>query len=354
MSSWEEYFAGTYGQAREHFEQAVDKSELTLITRPHPLSTPDRPLSMDAARIGSPNARRLLVLTSGVHGPELLCGSGSQVGLLEEGDFAALPADTAVLLVHAINPWGAANIRRVNEDNVDLCRNGVVALADRPKNAAYDALHTEVSGPHGREWVAGQGGAKAVATRYRSALLQGQYNHPDGFAYGGDRLAWSNATLLALVAEQAAAAADVVCIDIHSGLGPYGYGCLGSFQSLADFERSCRWFGPWTIDATAGADNPEHYTVRGQTTEIYAEAVGSARLTSLVLEFGTVDAVAMLGALLDEHWLYHHGGEDHPDAAAIRARLFAAFYPDDSEWRWAILQRTRQTVRQALVGLAGS
>ncbi|QTH23997.1 DUF2817 domain-containing protein [Rhizorhabdus wittichii] len=354
MLSWEDYFAGTYGQARGRFARAAEKRGHRLIRRPHPLSTPDLPLSMDAVRIGSPDALQLLVLTSGVHGPELLCGSGSQVALLEEADFDGLPADMAVLLIHAVNPWGAAHIRRVNEDNVDLCRNGVIALADRPGNDAYDEIHAEVSGPRSREWMAEQGGAKAVATRHRSALLQGQYDHPDGFAYGGDRLAWSNATLLTLVAEQAAGAADVVCIDIHSGLGPYGYGCLGSFQLPADFERSRRWFGPWTIDATAGAENPEHYTVRGQTTEIYAEAVGPARLTSLVLEFGTVDPVAMLGALFEEHWLHLHGAEDHPDAAAIRARLLAAFYPDDPEWRWAILQRTRQAVRQALAGLAST
>src|SRR5690606_39367139 len=46
-----------------------------------------------------------------------------QVGLLETDAFAALPEDTAVLLIHAINPYGFSHIRRVNEDNIDLNRN---------------------------------------------------------------------------------------------------------------------------------------------------------------------------------------------------------------------------------------
>lgn len=354
MRPWDIYFAATYHQAREKFVRVVKGVGGEMISRPHPLSTDALPLSIDAVRLGPARAKRLLVLTSGVHGPELLCGSGCQAALLLEGDFDRLPSDTAVLLVHGVNPWGAAHLRRVNEHNVDLCRNGPVALAEQPRNDAYEMLHAEVSGPRSREWVLAQGGPGAVASRHRSALLQGQYDHPDGFAYGGEKLAWSNAMLLALVAEHAEGAADVVCIDIHSGLGPYGYGCLGSFQSPSDFERARRWFGPWALDATAAAGDSEHYTVRGQTTEIYEAAVGTARLTSLVLEFGTVDQIAMLSALLDEHWLYHHGNPDDEEAAAIRARLLAAFYPDDPEWRWAVLQRTRQTVRQALAGLAST
>ena len=34
-----------------------------------------------------------------------------------------LPDDVAVLMIHLINPWGTAWMRRVNEDNIDLNRN---------------------------------------------------------------------------------------------------------------------------------------------------------------------------------------------------------------------------------------
>ena len=60
---------------------------------------------------------------SGTHGVEGYCGSGIQIGFLKEGLFAELPDDMSVVLLHAMNPYGFSNDRRVNEDNVDLNRN---------------------------------------------------------------------------------------------------------------------------------------------------------------------------------------------------------------------------------------
>ena len=81
---------------------------------------------------------RGLLVISGTHGVEGFAGSMCQTAWLSEG--AALPDDLAVVLVHAINPYGFAWIRRVNEDNVDLNRNCIDFSASLPENVGYDQL----------------------------------------------------------------------------------------------------------------------------------------------------------------------------------------------------------------------
>ncbi len=69
-----------------------------------------------------------LVVSSGVHGVEGFFGSAVQLAFLEK-----LPPDwrppegAAVVLIHALNPFGFAWQRRFNEENVDLNRNFLLA-----------------------------------------------------------------------------------------------------------------------------------------------------------------------------------------------------------------------------------
>ena len=72
---------------------------------------------------------------------EGLAGSGCQVGVLLDELHGALPAGGGALLIHALNPHGFAWLRRGNEDNIDLNRNGLDFRGPLPENPAYDALH---------------------------------------------------------------------------------------------------------------------------------------------------------------------------------------------------------------------
>ena len=49
------------------------------------------PLFVDEARLGPPDARRVLFLASGTHGIEGFCGSGIQTFLLRDGVAGRLP-----------------------------------------------------------------------------------------------------------------------------------------------------------------------------------------------------------------------------------------------------------------------
>ena len=113
-------FAFTYAEARRKFQRAADLAGTSVRTYRHPMTGPNgEELATDVAWLGDPHARSVLVLTSGVHGPELFCGSACQVDTLL-GRSPAASGDVALLLVHAVNPYGTAWLRRTNEDNIDI------------------------------------------------------------------------------------------------------------------------------------------------------------------------------------------------------------------------------------------
>ena len=141
MNRIADYFADTYSQARAKFLAAVDKGGARLLSSHiNPAKGPDgEDCITDVAWIGPDNARKLLILVSGTHGIEGYAGSGCHVAWLNEGWFARVaPKDTAVLLIHAINPHGFAWGRRANEDNIDLNRNFIDHARPRPENPDYE------------------------------------------------------------------------------------------------------------------------------------------------------------------------------------------------------------------------
>ena len=128
------------------------------------------------------------------------CGSAIQLALLKSPP--KLAADTAILLVHAINPHGFAWIRRVTEDNVDLNRNFVDFSKPLPENPGYDELADALL-PN--TWTdASLGAARDALEAYRAKHGErafvtgtggGQYKHPRGLFFGGTRPTWSRETV---------------------------------------------------------------------------------------------------------------------------------------------------------------
>src|SRR5213592_2819131 len=78
-------------------------------------------ISIDTAWFGTANPHRVLLHSSGLHGVEGFAGSAIQLQLLNS--LPSLPQDAALIVVHVLNPYGMAWLRRFNENNVDLNRN---------------------------------------------------------------------------------------------------------------------------------------------------------------------------------------------------------------------------------------
>lgn len=356
-------FSEDYFEARDKFRAACRLEGLVPQAFENPSPAPDgRAVTTDVAWFGPRTASRLLVLVSGVHGVEALSGSAAQTGLIALGHLRAMPADTAVLMVHVINGYGATHLRRNTDGNVDLCRNFMDFSQPLPLRPEYDDLHAALSCPDfdGPQREAADAVQLAYMNQhgpegYIQALMGGQYVHPDGFAYGGREPVWANRTLTAILTEHAQHARQVALVEFHTGLGSYAYGTAVTMQVDADLERTRRWFGEWVHapnQRVAGGPKT-YYRVFGHTTEGYRRCLPQAEMTSIVLEVGTYAPQVTLPVMLQDHWLQQHGDPASERGRAIRQQLLRLHYPRDPDWRQAVWDRSLQVVHQAWEGLSG-
>lgn len=352
-------FSASYAVARALFRERCAAAGALLVAHRHPLHGPaGTPLYLDEARIGPLDARRVLLIASGTHGVEGHCGSGIQSFLLHDGLAERLPPGTALVLVHAVNPWGFAWTRRVNEDNVDLNRNFLDHGAKHPENADYDALY-DVLNPRSLEPAVIEGGMRALeafedergwSAMYR-ALSGGQYAHPRGVQFGGVDETWSNRTLRALWSRHTAGAARAIFLDLHSGLGPRAFGML--LQTAAEESVAARlarhcWPDVIRAEPAAGSDAA---LVSGLIGPAFVAALPRVAAVGIVLEFGTRELAEVMQAVQADHWLDLYGDRTSGAARAIAQRMRDAFYLDEDDWKEAVCLRSRDVVEQALRGM---
>jgi hypothetical protein len=249
-----DFFADSYREARAKFLK-ICQSVGAILTE-HPLPNHYAPngeaLSVDVAQLGAHSPKSLLILISGTHGVEGFCGSGCQVGYLADRVFEALPADARVLLVHALNPFGFAWFRRVNEDNVDLNRNFQDFNKSLPSSAGYESFH-EYLVP--QEWEGDQRAeADAALQKYimtngmktfQAELTKGQYTRPNGLFYGGREASWSNRVLREILTEKVPETVKrLAVLDIHTGLGKPGFGePIYVGPTSEGYEIAKKWYG---------------------------------------------------------------------------------------------------------------
>ena len=343
-----------YLSARTQFLQQADSVGLSV--RSHALKArgPDREvLYIDATVVGEPSPLTLVV-NSGVHGPELYAGSACQCALI-----AAPPLEgIQLVLVHAINPWGAAHVRRNNENNVDLCRNFTDPEQKSPRNDDYDELHERlaVCGAHtpaGRQAKLrlGEMARSWGEKRYNEALLGGQYKHRDGFAFGGFAPSESRQVLESWLPELCSGSEHVVLLDLHTGLGSPGKATPISMQSGPGLAMAQGWFGDELIAPVAHAEQVEAQfpCVHGHTTAGH-ERLFVQSVVSLIIEFGTHAHDRITDALLRDHWAEHE--DIHPaDKALIKDYLLESFAPADPQWMDEVLLAFADVMKKVVRGI---
>jgi Protein of unknown function (DUF2817) len=354
---------------------------------------------------------RVVVHTSGVHGVEGYAGSAVQVAflqLLQNRRWGATTGDRdegsrpTVVLVHAFNPFGMAHFRRVNENNVDLNRNGIRGTFDDPaddnRRNNYEQFRNlfvpdvAPSVPFGwlwlRQWLlfaleAMRHGIPAL----KAAMVSGQYHDPAGIFYGGDRVQPSYAVLEQWLVQDLlpslgvpatsieSKTADgtnrtpfesVMWIDVHTGLGPSGQDTMMPCLPMAPPDSSpdssiLSKIGERFPDAhhpshgAAGADVASAYgTVRGQVGDYFGDLLrplvaAEGEATFVAQEFGTIVSPRVGHALIVENALWHHRQQrsDKP-VMEMSQWLRHAFYPDDPMWRRSVVTRGLRVLLQAM------
>ncbi len=179
--------------------------------------------------LGAADADKLFIVSSGTHGPEGFSGSACQLSLLND-ELARRANDrgVALLLIHAVNPFGFSHLKRTNEDNIDLNRNFNDFSTPYPDNPVYEEIHDLLvpdAWPPSAENESQLTAAMArLAGQRAPGISSGQARHPDGLFYSGTAPAWSNRTIRGIVRKQGANRRHIAWIDVHTGLGPYGHG----------------------------------------------------------------------------------------------------------------------------------
>ncbi len=353
-------FSPDYRTARSKFLEHANRCGGTLESIQHPELGPDGdPLTTDIARFGAPDLPAWIVLLSGTHGVEGFCGSGAQVDLLRRGEIQALPKGVGALMIHAVNPYGFAWLKRTTHENIDLNRNWVDFGADLPANDGYaqlaDALCPEDWSPSGQ--AAAQATLDAFARdNGRASLSQaisgGQYTHPQGIFFGGNAPCWSRQMQTQVLQRYLSRARAVGIIDYHSGLGPIGFGERIVPQRINSdgFRRAVSWFGQAVSSAKDGSSSSAD--VVGDGLSAASLLLPHAVVTGIGLEFGTVSTLEVLAALRADAWLLRYGKASSERGGVIRQAVRDAFYVDRDDWKGMVAGQSLIAYRQAVAGLA--
>lgn len=385
-------YAEDYSKSRHNFLTAakdVEKTGLTVLYHQHllPIRGPkDEILAIDIVKIVSSNDyTKALIISSGTHGPELFAGSGLQVMLLKkisDGRFY-IPGEVAVVLIHAVNPFGAAWLRRTNIDNVDLNRNfipnfneALVKESDNFNVQKANEIYTEYNQLFHPDkltfWDYPRLQVASLILKHgyeasRFALTSAQRLIPDGLYYGGRRCTaevnYIIKTLEEILFPVGHSITKVLHIDIHTGAGSLDSDIL-ICENSENAQTLRRVYGAKKVliksdefDWAVGGS-----MVRGMPQMI--KGVKHINWISFVHKFGTEQWIKLFMILRAEnayhlqnkwieHLYMHESQEDHKDinrylTSREKSDLLRACYPRSRSWRSNVLRKGMRVIHLSL------
>jgi len=248
---------------------------------------------IDAARIDSPDAPSVLVLTSGAGEGEGLCASAIQCCALAGPVRRELPREVGILFVHSVAPEWQQTLPN--------------ATFSVPERAWEDALLV------------------AAETRYEEFVREGKtlrINEDDAVEDDSKEAPSPEQELEKLMEVHLGRATRIGVLDVRTGPGEFGrcdvIACAGKATPAG--RRAGLWFG-----ARAELDDASSRAVPGPLAQSLIAALPPAELAAAVMEFGTYSLEAMLGT--------------------STGRMF---YPDDPAWRIEVWKKAHAVIRRAM------
>lgn len=336
------FYASDYFSARERFRDAVADAGCEVESFPIDALGPDnKSLTIDVTRYGKQDAENLVVVSSGLHGIEGFFGSAVQLAWLDgqaKNDFNL--GSTAVLLIHALNPYGFAWLRRFNENNVDPNRNCLLPDEEYEGSpsgyAELDSLLNPASPPKRLDpfllraaWHV----ARKGMPKLKQAVAAGQYDFPKGLFYGGEKPSQSLQILSANLPRWVDRAERVLHLDFHTGLGESAAFKLLAEYGLSDTEHDwlSRHFDAESIEDANSAGVA--YEVRGGFGNWCKWRLAKSEYTYLCAEFGTYSPLKVIAGLRAENRSVHWANPNDPKTLRSKERLRELFCPALESWR---------------------
>jgi len=357
------YYKDSYIECRAAFREkgAKLKSQFDSVeTFPVEVkSNTDKDLTIDVCYVPATGKKtRLLILTSGIHGIEGYVGSAVQQMVMEEFIKPELLSGTGVLFVHAMNPYGFKYSRRVTENNVDLNRNSDIdSSLFANENKGYHELYGMLN-PNDKAntgslrnqlfmLVAFEKMISKSMSALRQAILQGQYQHPEGLYFGGKTFEPQLRSIAPLLVKYGKDYDKVLEIDLHTG-----YGELGTLHVFPNPVKDPKVksaikqvFSGYKID---WADTEGFYTITGSFSDFVGKLFPGKLCLPTSFEYGTLNSQTTMGSIHSIHNMilenegFHYGYTTNESTAQIRENFREMYYPSSLSWRSKVINDTRK------------
>ncbi len=262
-----------------------------------------------------------------------------------------------VLMIHAMNPWGMKNKRRVDENNIDLNRNFIEGSeAFKIANPDYLKINSFLNP------------AESVSINFfqrfgffarsiqlilqfgieplRKSILIGQYSETKGLYYGGSAVSYLKHKVDELLKTILVSYKKVLWIDLHTGYGENGkLHLLANDENSKEGQRLKVRFKDQKIDF---GNQKNFYKSTGDLAGyLNSKSTDSQEITALVFEYGTLDSQKTLGSIesLRRMVLENQGFQNGYLNEESRFKSFELFqdqfFPQDSVWKKSVQEQTR-------------
>ncbi|TGL61518.1 DUF2817 domain-containing protein [Leptospira sarikeiensis] len=308
------------------------------------------------------SAKRLVIMSSGIHGVEGYAGSAFQRRwieefLLDDKNPYQLPKNSDFLILHGINAFGFKNFLRVNERNVDLNRNFALKrekLHKKFKNKNYRKIQSFLNpasefGGFFFEYiffiirfigVVLRFGAKYVL----DAAVNGQYEFPKGIYYGGRKPEPVVRTLRKYFKKVLKPYDRILILDFHTG-----YGAKNGISLMQNAEKGSREdknlkrvFGDFGLLLNEGEE--DFYRTSGDFTDFFGKILAKEKdLFPITVELGTFGNLSFRGAIrgsflmISENRIRFFGARSESEAERVKEEFKEMFYPSREDWRLAAM-----------------
>lgn len=345
-----------YTQHRQNFSIALKQAGGSTVAHQHPDTGPNgEALYLDLGFVGNPNAQQVVMISSGTHGIEGYLGSFLQTQLLGSGLLQDFLASHQIIFAHAVNPYGMAWFRRVNENNVDLNRNFLTDYVRLPNNVDYDLLSADLNPAvydvqtlAKTQLAMNQFAQQYGGMHYFKTVSGGQYHNPQGVQFGGQKRQWSTALLSAIWQQYLAHKKQLLHIDLHTGLGEKGVGLVMVNADDDEPKRLALINKHWPNSLISPRPKPDDSIMSGVLGNLLEASLNRCQTLAMVLEFGTVEMQQVAQAMIADNWLHQYGDMDTALGQTIKQQISDAFYICDASYLAQTQQRMFEVVAAAL------
>lgn len=350
------FFQYDFEQCRHKFLQQYQAYLGEKSHRFFPLEYDKLLLGTDLIWLGPQDAENIFLFISGTHGVEGYCGSAIQQFLLANLSADTLPSKSAIIMIHGLNPWGMYWARRCDEAGVDLNRNFIDYQNVVPINPDYeDVLNSLVHSVNPFQEMQKQI-EKRGQKEFDCIFSGGQYQYSWAPFFGGTQPSHGRKVVESIISEYQLSGRNMMVIDLHTGLGPWGYGELISDHPV---NSKGNQYAQTTFGAAiANAHDGTSFSVPklGLLDYCFHEFM-TTKGFFLTLEFGTYGSASLFNVLLRDHVFWKNIEPSMLETADYhenRQKMVEHFCPNDAFWQQAILFKAWQVFTQLMLSVEES